>query len=47
VTAARKLGETGIVWDLPREILMMEEDGRELIKAAVKEVMDIKWIATN
>jgi len=47
VTAARRLGETGIVWDLPREMLMMEEAGREIIKAAVKEVMDVKWIVTS
>lgn len=47
VSAARRLGDTGIMWDMPREMLMMEEASRELIKLAVQEVMDIKWSAIS
>ena len=47
VATARRLGETGIMWDLSRDELMMEEASRELVKAAVKEVMDVRWIATS
>ena len=35
------------MWDMPREMLMMEEASRELIKLAVQEVMDIKWSAIS
>lgn len=47
VTAAKRLGETGIMWDMTREELMMEESVRELVKLAIHEVMEARWNATN
>lgn len=47
VAAAKQLGDTGIIWDMSREELMMEETSRELVKLAVKEVTEARWNATN
>lgn len=47
VTAARKLGETGVMWDISREDILAEPDLAALLKAAIQEVMESAWTSTN
>lgn len=38
--AARRLGETGVMWDMSREEMLMEPMTMEIIRAAVRETVD-------
>ena len=42
VTIARKLGEAGVMWDISREEILAEPIIADLLKAAIKQVMEVR-----